>query len=432
MKHVVSSLYAEYGRYIDTFRAIPKDIDCLKYVERRLLLSVHKVARHKFQKSAKVIGVCIGNYHPHSDSATYQSLINLVNRKLVLGQGNWGKISYPDNDKAAAYRYTECKANDKLHSIFEKYLNYVPWELLELEKEPLFIPFPVPIGLISAGITTGIGFHTTKIPRYDIKDLFKRILSDYKLEIKPFIQDCDVQSTDFNNILTNGSGKIKIIPNYKIDNDKIIIYGKNPINGYNNLYKFNQEYEANNGIPFFDAIDCGNYESKTMIELEIYPAKKNQFNQNFINKILELVSSEENIIVNVVDRDNKVYKTGIDNLLKLSLQQWKDTILKYLNDKLYKINVNIEELNMILYIRDIIKNHPSILENKNLEDIKKYNHSKYPNEQLLKICNKYSIKTLIESHIDINNLISEKNKVINDIKNIEENIINDIKKEFSL
>jgi topoisomerase-4 subunit A len=65
LKNIVSSLYAEYGRYIDSFRAIPKHIDCLKPVERRLLLSVHQVARKKFQKSAKVIGTCIGNYHPH-------------------------------------------------------------------------------------------------------------------------------------------------------------------------------------------------------------------------------------------------------------------------------------------------------------------------------------------------------------------------------
>lgn len=65
MKHIVSSLYAEYGRYIDGFRAIPKDIDCLKFVERRLLLSVHQVARKKLEKSAKIIGTCIGNYHPH-------------------------------------------------------------------------------------------------------------------------------------------------------------------------------------------------------------------------------------------------------------------------------------------------------------------------------------------------------------------------------
>lgn len=65
MRHIVSSLYAEYGRYIDAFRAIPKGIDCLKPVERRLLLSVHQVARKKLEKSAKVIGACIGNYHPH-------------------------------------------------------------------------------------------------------------------------------------------------------------------------------------------------------------------------------------------------------------------------------------------------------------------------------------------------------------------------------
>ncbi len=75
-----------------------------------------------------------------SDSSTYDSLVNLVQRGFVDGQGNWGRYGLEDS-RAAAYRYTECKANDSLNSIFEKFLNFVPWEPLEL----IIYPIPNPI-----------------------------------------------------------------------------------------------------------------------------------------------------------------------------------------------------------------------------------------------------------------------------------------------
>jgi DNA gyrase/topoisomerase IV subunit A len=104
MKNVVTNLYPEYLRYIDSFRAIPWKIDALKPVERRLLLTVHEVARTKLQKSAKVVGFCLGKWHPHGDIACYEALAGLVNRGLVTGQGNWGSMGLEDMS-CAAQRY---------------------------------------------------------------------------------------------------------------------------------------------------------------------------------------------------------------------------------------------------------------------------------------------------------------------------------------
>lgn len=67
MKISIPALYAEYGRYISKFRSIQFNIDCLTPVERRLLLSVHNISKGKLVKSAKIVGNCIGNYHPHGD-----------------------------------------------------------------------------------------------------------------------------------------------------------------------------------------------------------------------------------------------------------------------------------------------------------------------------------------------------------------------------
>jgi len=81
MKRAIPSLYAEYGRYIDEFRAIPYHIDCLKPVERRLLFTLFNVAK-RLTKSARVIGEAIGKYHPHGDQSAYGTLVGLVRRGL--------------------------------------------------------------------------------------------------------------------------------------------------------------------------------------------------------------------------------------------------------------------------------------------------------------------------------------------------------------
>ena len=65
MMKVTSDLYSEYLRYTNRFRHIPHYIDALKLVERRLLLTLHQNARSKEVKSAKIVGYCVGDYHPH-------------------------------------------------------------------------------------------------------------------------------------------------------------------------------------------------------------------------------------------------------------------------------------------------------------------------------------------------------------------------------
>lgn len=434
MKHIVSSLYAEYGRYIDSFRAIPKSIDCLKPVERRLLISIHQVARKKLEKSAKVIGTCIGNYHPHGDSSTYDSLVNLVQRGFVDGQGNWGRYGLEDS-RAAAYRYTECKANDVLHNIFEDFLKFVPWEPLELENEPLYIPFPIPLGLIGSGITTGIGFHITRIPRYNFKDLIQRLVELIELKkplttIIPIIDDCTLYEDspgEFEKLLTTGEGRIQIVPNTKIGINELTILGRNPLTGFNGLKALNEKHEESNGLPLFSAIDLWNYECKSSINIKITNAGKSKFlSSEFIQKILLSISSIVNFKVNVVI-DNTVTLKSIDQLLLETYDKWVDVNLKFYQNQLeYNLN-KLEELKIIQVIREILKNNPTI---KTIDEIVKLNTSNYIENEIRKVCSKHSIKTLIEAHIDINSVQSKINSITNTINNIDNVVLNEIKGKF--
>src|SRR3989344_3937239 len=110
----VQQSYLEYAMSVIVARALPDVRDGLKPVHRRILYAMQEMGLRpgaKFQKSAKVVGYAMGNYHPHGDSAIYDSLARMAQSfslryPLVQGQGNFGSI---DGDSPAAMRYTEAR-----------------------------------------------------------------------------------------------------------------------------------------------------------------------------------------------------------------------------------------------------------------------------------------------------------------------------------
>src|SRR3990167_3784701 len=110
----VQQSYLEYAMSVIIGRALPDVRDGLKPVHRRILYSMQEMGlRHnvKYQKSAKVTGFCMGNFHPHGDAAIYDSLVRMaqdfsLRYPLIDGQGNFGSV---DGDNPAAQRYTECR-----------------------------------------------------------------------------------------------------------------------------------------------------------------------------------------------------------------------------------------------------------------------------------------------------------------------------------
>src|SRR6185295_1708944 len=106
--------YLDYAMSVIVSRALPDVRDGLKPVHRRILYAMHKLginARSRFVKSARVVGEVIGKYHPHGDSAVYESMVRMaqdfsMGATLVRGQGNFGSI---DGDPPAAMRYTQGK-----------------------------------------------------------------------------------------------------------------------------------------------------------------------------------------------------------------------------------------------------------------------------------------------------------------------------------
>ena len=353
----------------------------------------------------------------HGDQACYGSLVGLVQRSFAVGQGNWGSPGLIDS-KAASMRYSEVKANKFLTDGFTEFLDYVKWEELELDSEPLNLPFYIPIGLIGEGLIQGIGLHTCKIPRYKFPDLIKRLISLIENhEIKPVLipnlgenQVFEDSLGTYEKICLTGEGVLQCVPKIQVAKNGIHILSKNPINSLSQLQSFNNEYEEKNCQPYYDIVDL----SKKTLNVFVSP-KKGALTQAFIKEIVTIISCRIHVKVHIVSSTGNVELLGIDALLLNSYIKWRMAYLAKLNHDLAKLNQKLLELNIILEIRKILETNPTV---KSISDIVKLNTSKYTSKDIEDVCSKYRIKTLIEAHIDIPAVIAEINTVSNDIANI--------------
>jgi DNA gyrase subunit A len=170
--------YISYAMSVITSRALPDVRDGLKPVHRRILYSMRLnglTSTAKFKKSATVVGDVLGSFHPHGDTAVYESMVKLAQNfttryPLIIGQGNFGSI---DGDSAAAYRYTEAKMSklsEELLRDLEK--DTVDWRpnFDGTKKEPTVLPAAVPNLLLMGGLGIAVGM-ATNIPPHNLREL---------------------------------------------------------------------------------------------------------------------------------------------------------------------------------------------------------------------------------------------------------------------
>ena len=170
--------YLDYAMSVIVSRAIPDARDGLKPVHRRILYSMYEAGYHynkQYRKSARIVGDVIGKYHPHGDSAVYDSLVRMAQDfslrvMLVDGQGNFGSI---DGDSAAAMRYTESRLAKVTHSMLEdldkETVDFVP-NYDGSESEPKVLPARFPNLLVNGtgGIAVGMA---TNIPPHNLAEI---------------------------------------------------------------------------------------------------------------------------------------------------------------------------------------------------------------------------------------------------------------------
>ena len=180
LKDLISDRYGEYAKTIIQERALPDARDGLKPVQRRILYAMYKdgnTHEKAYRKSAKTVGLVIGNYHPHGDSSIYDAMVRLsqdwkVNHTLIEMHGNNGSI---DDDPAAAMRYTEARLAEISSTLLEDIdKDTVVWtpNFDDTENEPTVLParFPNLIVNGSTGIAAG---YATNIPPHNLKEVIE-------------------------------------------------------------------------------------------------------------------------------------------------------------------------------------------------------------------------------------------------------------------
>src|SRR5579863_6401468 len=169
--------YLDYAMSVIVGRALPDARDGLKPVHRRVLFAMRVLGNDynkAYKKSARVVGDVIGKYHPHGDSAVYDTMVRMaqpfsMRYVLIDGQGNFGSV---DCDSPAAMRYTEVRmakiAHEMLADIDKETVDFNP-NYDESETEPSVLPAKLPNLLVngSSGIAVGMA---TNIPPHNIKE----------------------------------------------------------------------------------------------------------------------------------------------------------------------------------------------------------------------------------------------------------------------
>jgi DNA gyrase subunit A len=179
----MKSSYLDYAMSVIVGRALPDVRDGLKPVHRRILFGMNEMglaSNRAYRKSAKIVGEIMGNYHPHGDSAIYDTLVRMAQNfnmryPLVDGQGNYGSM---DGDSAAAMRYTEARmtklAEEMLADIDKETVDFVP-NYDESRQEPLVLPTRVPNLLVNGAGGIAVGY-ATNIPTHNITEVIEGLL----------------------------------------------------------------------------------------------------------------------------------------------------------------------------------------------------------------------------------------------------------------
>ncbi len=318
----VQQSYLDYAMSVIVSRALPDVRDGLKPVHRRILYSMHKTglkSTAKFKKSATVVGEVLGKYHPHGDTAVYDSMVRMaqdfsLRYPLIWGQGNFGSM---DGDRAAAYRYTEAKmqkiSEEMLMDIEKDTVDFVP-NFDGSHQEPSVLPAKLPQLLLNGTMGIAVGM-ATNIPPHNLTELINAIeylIDNPKAEIKDLLQfvkgpDFPTGGTIYNQkdiAEAYSTGKGKIVTRAKADiievkngSFQIIVsemtYATNKATLIEKIAHLVKEGKLKNIKALRDESDKDGV--RIVIEL-----KKDAYPKNVLNKLYSATDLQKNFNVNML------------------------------------------------------------------------------------------------------------------------------------
>jgi DNA gyrase subunit A len=300
--------YLDYAMSVIVGRALPDVRDGLKPVHRRVLFAMHELSNDynkPYKKSARIVGDVIGKYHPHGDTAVYDTIVRMaqdfsLRYMLVDGQGNFGSV---DGDNAAAMRYTEIRmakiAHELLADIDKETVDFGP-NYDGSEHEPLIMPARIPNLLIngSSGIAVGMA---TNIPPHNLNEVLDACFALLK------------------NPETTVDELIELVPAPDFPTAGII-YGTV---GVKEGYRTGRGRVVMRGRTHFEDMDKGGRQSIIIDELPYQVNKK-----TLIEKIAELVNDKK--IEGISDLRDESDKSGMRVVIELKRGEVPEVVLNNL------------------------------------------------------------------------------------------------------
>ena len=300
--------YLDYAMSVIVGRALPDARDGLKPVHRRVLYAMHELSNdwnRPYKKSARIVGDVIGKYHPHGDSAVYDTIVRMAQNfslryMLVDGQGNFGSV---DGDNAAAMRYTEIRmariGHELLADIDKETVDFGP-NYDGSEKEPLILPARIPNLLIngSSGIAVGMA---TNIPPHNLGEVIDAcllLLKEPGTEIEDLIRI--VQAPDFPTAA--------------------LIYG---LSGVHDGYRTGRGRVVMRARTHFEDLEKGNRQAIIVDELPYQVNKR-----TLLERIAELVNEKK--IEGISEIRDESDKSGMRVVIELKRNEVPEVVLNNL------------------------------------------------------------------------------------------------------
>jgi len=301
--------YLDYAMSVIVGRALPDVRDGLKPVHRRVLFAMHELNNdwnRPYKKSARIVGDVIGKYHPHGDTAVYDTIVRMaqdfsLRYMLVDGQGNFGSV---DGDNAAAMRYTEIRmakiAHELLADIDKETVDFGP-NYDGSEHEPLIMPARIPNLLIngSSGIAVGMA---TNIPPHNLNEVIDgcfALLQNPETTIDELIEIIPAPDFPTAGIIYGTTG---VKEGYRTGRGRVVMRGRTHVE---------------------DMDKAGNRQALIIDELPYQVNKK-----TLIEKIAELVNEKK--IEGISDLRDESDKSGMRVVIELKRGEVPEVILNNL------------------------------------------------------------------------------------------------------
>ena len=363
--------YLDYSMYVINDRALPHIADGLKPVQRRIIYSMSELnlsSTSKHMKSARTVGDVLGKFHPHGDSACYESMVLMAQPfsfryPLVDGQGNWGA---PDDPKSfAAMRYTEARlsryADLLLSEIRQGTVDHVA-NFDGTMTEPKLLPARVPFVLLngSTGIAVGMA---TDIPPHNLNEVVSaciHLLDDPKASVRDLMEH--IRGPDFpseaviitpedeiRQIYETGRGGIKARAVYRKENGDIVITAlPHQASPAKILEQIAQQMQAKKLPMLADLRDESDHENPT--RLVLIPRSNRVDVDRLMSHLFASTDLEKNyrVNLNLIGLDLRPRVKNLKQILEEWLVYRQQTVTRRLEHRLEKINERLHILEGLL------------------------------------------------------------------------------------